>query len=337
MQQSFIEKIRHAHMPPTQFTRFEYEADKCTKCKACVMTCPTSCLQWDEKTDQPIATGLAGIEVACIACNNCEAICPADCIRMRGQYQVLAGRYKTPPEKSGEMTLPNPLNGKGPVQNTDQDADELTETEKTIYKRRSIRLYKNKTVDAQTIERVLEAGRFAPSAGNGQPLKFLVVTDRELNDTVDKESAKILKMIKRTYAGNSRPRKLLISMLSLISANKWDQRPIAAMEKVRQNNDSVTFGAPVVIHILKDKRGISHPDIDAAIAAQNIVLAAHSLGLGTCYIGFIASTIPYAPKIKKLLGIEYPYSLVTSLCVGYPKIDYDKPVPRGPVPVEWRQ
>ena len=98
---------------------------------------------------------------------------------------------------------------------------------------------------------------------------------------------------------------------------------------------TITFDAPAVIHVLKDKRGISHPDIDAAIAAHNLILAAHSLGLGTCYIGFIASTVPYAPAVKKLLKIKYPYEIVTSICVGYPKLKYDIPVPRAQMPVDW--
>ena len=337
MQQSFLDKFRHAHMPPTQFYRFEYEPDKCTRCKACYRTCPTSCLQWNDEKNQPEATGLASMEVACIGCNNCEAICPAGCIRMRGEYRVLEGRYRTPGDKFGEMRLPNPLGEPGPV-DFDKFAPQLTETERVIYRRRSIRLFKDKPVERAMIERILEAGRFAPSAGNGQPLKFLVVTDPKLNKAVDRESARILKLINRFYTGgNERWRKILITLLSLVSASKWDQRPIAAMEKVRRTDGVITFNAPAVIHILKDRRGISHPDIDAAVAAQNIVLAAHALGLGTCYIGFIASTIPYNPKIRKMLGIEYPYTMVTSLCVGYPKIRYDKPVPRGPVPVEWRE
>ncbi|MDA3894764.1 MAG: 4Fe-4S dicluster domain-containing protein, partial [Desulfobacteraceae bacterium] len=96
MLHSFFEKFSFAHMPPTQFFRFEYESDQCTHCKACVQTCPTSCLQWNKKKKEPYATGLSGIELACIGCNNCEAVCPASCIRVRGEYKVLKGRYKTP-------------------------------------------------------------------------------------------------------------------------------------------------------------------------------------------------------------------------------------------------
>jgi hypothetical protein len=45
--------------------------------------------------------------------------------------------------------------------------------------------------------------------------------------------------------------------------------------------------------------------------------------------------IPYAKKIKKILNIEYPYEMITSICVGYPKAEYNEPVYRGPVAVEW--
>lgn len=335
MQPFIYDRFTKAHLPPTQFFSFEYDAEKCTHCKACVLTCPTSCLQWDEDKKEPRATGLPGMALACIGCNNCEAVCPAGCIRMRGEYRVLKGRYKTPVDKFGDMTLPRPFGPKDAGRSFEEIEKDLTETEKIIYRRRSIRLFKQKPVEKELILRIIEAARFAPSAGNGQPCKFLVVTNREINRQVDEKCAKILHWIKRLYLGREWWRKLLIGILSAISANKWDQRPIAAMEKIDQTGGTITFGAPVVIHILKDKRGISHPDIDAAIAAHQMVLAAHSLGLGTCYVGFIASTIPYVPSVKKLLKLRYPYEVVTSLCIGYPKRPYDRPVGRAQVPVEW--
>jgi NAD-dependent dihydropyrimidine dehydrogenase PreA subunit len=109
MKQSVIERYQYAHMPPTRFFRFEYDPEQCTHCKSCVETCPTSCLQWDAESKTPYATGLSGIELACIGCNNCEAVCPEGCIRMRGEYKVLKGRYQTLEEKSGDMTLPHPF------------------------------------------------------------------------------------------------------------------------------------------------------------------------------------------------------------------------------------
>lgn len=336
MKQSIYDKFRKAHFPKTQAYSLEIDTDACSHCGMCVETCPTSCLQWDEEKKMPYGTCLVDLELACIGCNNCEAICPSNSIRVRGEYRVLEGRYKTPDDQLGEMTPYAPLNGVSPKELLSLPGG-LTETEQVIYKRRSIRVFKNKPVPDELINRIIEAARFAPSAGNGQPWKFVVVTDRDLSDRIDEKCGTILNMINGLYSGRQLWRKIFVSILSLFQVNKWDQRPIAAMEKVKsKEKGKITFNAPVVIHMLKDKRGISHPDVDVAIAAQNLVLAAHSLGLGTCYIGFIASTIKYAPAVKKMLGIEYPYELVTSICVGYPKVKkQDKPVPRRPVSVEW--
>ena len=332
---SFFEKFTGAHLPPTQFPRFEFDADKCTHCKLCAATCPTSCIQWDEARDIPYSTGYKGIELACISCNNCESVCPSGAIRVRGEYRVLRGRYQSPGEPMGEMKPAHPFGQADLERDFKSIASDLTETEQVIYNRRSIRMFKDEPVPRELIHRIIEAARFAPSAGNGQPVKFIVSTNPSLNRMVDRKCTRVLNAIKWLYGGSQWWRKATVTLLSWLMVNKWDQRPICAMEKVSQTDGDITFSAPVVIHILKDTRGISHPDIEIGITAQNLVLAAHALGLGTCYIGFIASTLKYVPSVKKALGIEYPYELGTSICVGYPKMKRLNPIARGMVPVEW--
>ena len=56
---------------------------------------------------------------------------------------------------------------------------DFTETEKVILSRRSVRLYKKEQVPEFMVKRILEAGRFAPSAGNCQPWKFIVLRDQK--------------------------------------------------------------------------------------------------------------------------------------------------------------
>ncbi len=327
----FLERFRYVHFPPTEFPLFQLDEKKCIGCKTCVRSCPTSCLDWDKEKKIPIARSLMSMELACLGCNNCEAVCPKNAIRMRGKYFVLKGRYKTDDKKYKNMTFPFKKK-KSELVDIEK---ELNVVEKLILKRRSVRIFKERDVPKELIDRIIEAGRFAPTAGNGQPFKFLVVQDKNLNKEIDKKCAQVLYKVKNLYLTKSKIKKALVYLLSYLSPNKWDQRPIAAMEKMEQIGGIITYGAPVVIHILKDVRGISTPDIDIGIAGQNMVLAAHSLGLGTCFIGFIASAIPYLPSVKKMLGIKYPYKLALSICLGYPAVKYDRFIARGEIPVEF--
>jgi nitroreductase len=66
-----------------------------------------------------------------------------------------------------------------------------------------------------------------------------------------------------------------------------------------------------------DKRGVGSPEIDIGVVGQNIVLAAQSLGLGTCWIGFSKMLNSNKVLLEKL-GIAPPFELVEAISVGYP-------------------
>lgn len=328
-----LERYRRAHLPKTQFTTFNVDADRCAgpKCKRCVDTCPTYGIHWDEEKDLPCLVGYGGMEKACLACRSCEAVCPTDAITIGGEYLVLAGRYKT---FVHGVSPPNPLGEPVPEAYANIE-DKLTEVEKVIYTRRSNRLFKDKPVPKKLLARILEAGRFAPSAGNCQPWKFVVVTDRSLLREIERKCMKILNFLRWLYLGKSVWRKAAVTLLSYLMINKLDQRPVTAIEKARHLDDAFFWEAPAVIFFLKDVRGISNPDFDSGICAQNMVLAAHSLGLGTCYVGLPVTPLDHLPGLRKRLGIEYPWRPVTTIAVGYPEGKIDRPVGRGMVPVEW--
>lgn len=332
----FLEKHRYTHYPPSILPKIMYDKEKCKHCKSCFQTCPTSCIQWNEKEKMPFFTGLVKMELACLACNSCEAACPTGAIKIRGEYRVLKGRYKTPDDKPTDMVSPMPFGEKDRKRNFEDIEKELTEVEKVIIRRRSIRLFQNKPVPKELIERIIEAARWAPSAGNCQPWKFVVMANKQKIEEFDKTCAKLLYGIQKVYAGTAWWNKVLVFVFSHLMVGKMDQRPIAALEKVRQSDGRICFGAPVVIHVLKDVRGIGNPDLDTGLACQNLVLAAHSLGLGTLYIGLIVNALKYLPKkVRESIGVKYPYDLVTSICVGYPRGELDNPVSRGRCPVEW--
>lgn len=147
------------------------------------------------------------------------------------------------------------------------------ETLESIYTRRSVRKYKEQEVDRKLIEQVINAGRMAPSAINMQPWHFYVLTDRdkiqEYSEAIKSIAAKqVFKMGLKTI------------VKAAVSAVKMSHGIDFYKEK-----DAVFHGAPVVIFITGDVHN-EWAQLDIGMCVQNMLLAAKSLGLETCPIGF---------------------------------------------------
>ena len=134
-------------------------------------------------------------------------------------------------------------------------------------------------------------------------------------------------------------------MLAFIKPNSIDQRPMVAIQalstpKFGEGKLDCFFGAPAAIFLVTHHLHISEPQLGMGICGQNMVLAAHSLGLGTCYVGFISNALNLDPitkaKFRKRLGIEWPYdSVATVFTLGYPGVHLDKPVDREFPRIKW--
>jgi len=214
-----------------------------------------------------------------------------------------------------------------------------TETEEVILKRRSIRKYKEKQVPEYLVKRILEAGRFAPSQGNCQPWKFVVVRDKEILDDMEKfviDKCKTFYSLLNYRRGGIKGKLSWVFAKLMIRIMKNDLHPIpfGAVEIMSQERFRLFHGAPTVIFILMDERGIGKPQVDVGICGENMVLAAHSFGLGTCWVGFV-EVLRLASKWKKLLGVEYPYHIIEGITVGYPFGDPDGMIPRDTHETLW--
>ncbi len=332
-----FESLKQAYLPEMELPVRTIDPDKCIKCGRCFETCPTYGYRW-EKGKVPKPVGYGGFEQACLNCGNCIAVCPVGAITMTGSFSIRSGRYKGLLEKW--MAGPDPFGSAG-IKPYKEIASELTEVERGIYTRRSNRLFKDKPVPRELLHRVLEAGRFAPSAGNCQPYRFIVITNQHVIKEFERRAMKILRLLKNSYLSKNgkRPlmKKVVFSVISYMMINKMDPRPITAMEKADRMDNAVFFNAPAVILILKDKRGVSNPDLDAGICSQNMVLTAHSLGLGTCYVSLPMDPLsrPLMAGFRKRLGIRPPYEAVTSLAIGYPKGKIDGPAARDTPKIDW--
>lgn len=174
-----------------------------------------------------------------------------------------------------------------------------------IKERRSIRNYLDKELPKEIIEKIIEAGRYAPSAENKQPWRFIVITDRayinELSERVKKQVRNILKRKwkwKKKYPElNERETFLFLNAVA------------------NSSRDVIFHNAPAVVFIITENKAFY--DESCACAAQNMMLAAWSLGIGSCWIGF-TKFLKMDKEAMKMLGVPHGYHIAACLTLGYP-------------------
>ena len=344
-----LEKHKHISFPPkTDFPVFQVDDEKCIGCGRCVKSCPIQLLMLDE--NKKARPNERYDHFRCICCQNCAASCPNDAITIMGDYRVHEGFWKNDHLFNGGKSFPDPLHKRNGVL-FEEFEDELSETEKVIYKRRSIRLYKKKPVPKEMVHRVLEAGRFAPSAGNNQPWKFVAITNPDIIEEIDQICKKRVRLfpqmlmphpwVDKQVPGDkcATPKwwqKGLHYLLSRKTPGDVDQRVLGGINTISSDPEYRTFfRAPALIILAKDVRGIGSPDLDLGICGQSMVLAAHSLGLGTCWVSLIKGLTWDRKYMREVLDLDYPFKIVSSLTLGYPAGQVDNIVAREQPRVKW--
>ena len=179
--------------------------------------------------------------------------------------------------------------------------------------RRSIRRYQARPVDPRDVEAILDAARWAPSASNGQPWDFVVVSDASTRRAL----VDLILGAHRQY----------------FSQAAREAMPAAQAEELTANTYNTLYNAPVYIVVcLHRKRHLTADAYDAsayrwdlvsvAAAIQNMLLAATALDLGTCWMA--APSLREA-EVKQLLGIPAHVDLIALTPLGYPD---ESPAPR---------
>ena len=201
---------------------------------------------------------------------------------------------------------------------TSVSLDDWTNTEKVILSRRSVRVYKKKQIPEELVRRILECGRFAPSAGNCQPWRFAVVRDPKMLEEMENDIASALTIISKVIDVENAPwKKFHTRILQQLRPNQLHPIPMAMSAAMADGTFSALFEAPTLILLFKDKRGIANPDLDLGICGQNMIIAAHSMGLGTCWLG-VVTALAFYKKWKRLFNIRHPWVLELGICMGYP-------------------
>ena len=139
-----------------------------------------------------------------------------------------------------------------------------------IQGRRSIRKYKEDPLSEEQVMQILEAGRWAPSRGNSQPWKFIVLK-------------------------NAQGR---VALAEVIPTGKF------------------LAEAPLGVAVVVYPKASKHPEQEGAAAIQNMLLAAHALGLGTCWISVHGTDCE--EKAKQVLQIPDDEWLLSVISIGHP-------------------
>jgi nitroreductase len=173
-----------------------------------------------------------------------------------------------------------------------------------IYGRRSVRAYTEQPVDKPTIERLIEAATQAPSSMNEQPWAFVVVQDQNrLTKWSDRIKKSVLKRLK-------------------------PDSPIGKYRDMLADPTYHVFHRAGTLIIICAKPQTHNGKEDCSLAAQNLMLAAYSMGLGTCPIGFARPWLTQA-RNRRSLSIPNGYVPVFPLVVGCPSGE-TSPVSRRP-------
>lgn len=166
----------------------------------------------------------------------------------------------------------------------------VNETLKIIKQRRSVRCFKDEQINDEELQAVLEAGMYAPNAGN-QAWHFTVIQNNELLNRLNvaaKEAAKQLDL--------------------------HGLREIASDESY-----NCFYGAPTVVIVSSDEQFPIPLEADCAAAMQNMLLAAESIGLGSCWTYFVmfALNSPQGSELRKELKIPVGYRPYYAALLGY--------------------
>jgi nitroreductase len=202
--------------------------------------------------------------------------------------------------------------------------------------RRSIRRYKNISIPKKIINEILYLAAYSPTASNTRDVGFTVITDRNrirlFGEEIYKKLDKMMSFLKRP------PATYFVAILNVFAPKKSIGRYLERQEFFsgwfREGRDLITHGAPVLILIHGPKRSRFARE-NSAIAACNITNYAHSMGLGTCYIGLINVALDMNRRLAKKLFIPKGRKMYIALVLGHPAHHYRFTAVRPEPSVKW--
>lgn len=272
-------------------TLFAVDPARCKRDGACVAECPTRIIELAPGAATPHVP--LDAEEFCRHCGHCIAVCPSGAVTLDGMRPDTLQPVRT------DSLL-------GPEQ-----------VEHFLRARRSIRAYAPRPVEREVLLKLLDIARFAPSASNRQPVKWLLVYD----------AAEV--------------RRLASLAVDWIRTALPSQPPAAARNLRRfatgwdAGLDMVCRGAP---HVLVACAPADHAwaATDCAIALTYLELAAPSFGLGACWGGILTNAARQWRPLQDALALPEGHLVCGAMMIGYPRYRYYRLPQRNEAQIIWR-
>jgi nitroreductase/NAD-dependent dihydropyrimidine dehydrogenase PreA subunit len=274
----------------------------CIGCGICVEVCPAKTLSM--RDGKALVTGTYSM-----GCGHCESVCPVNAIRV----EALEHPFTLSFSAVDDRWLPH----------GEYDTGQLV---RLMRSRRSCRNYNDREIDRKLLEDLSRIGTTAPSGTNSQLWTFTILASRQevvnlgeqiagFFDRLNRMAEKSWLRLLNKYFGKD--------ALGNYYRNYYETVREGLQLWKQEGKDTLFHGATAVIFVGGKKRA-SSPLEDGLLASQNIMLAAHSLGLGTCMIGFAVEAIKRDKNIKKLLDVPDDESIFAAIALGYPAEQYEK-------------
>lgn len=256
---------------------------KCVECSSCVNECHRKALKMTPD-------GIEWDAEKCYGCGHCMALCPRDALMLDGDgYNIMdveefnfAARPKE--EQVREM----------------------------IMMRRSVRSFTDNDVSEADLAKIIEAGKYSPTAENKQGNVFLVVTDPEKREEMLDDCIERLDKICDD---------VLADKCTLYSKTLAANLKEAAVRWREDGEDCLFYNAPVFIFVFSDTIQ------DGTIAACTMGNMAYGLRLGFCYIK-LASDLFEDPSLRSKYNIPEGKVPAMAIAVGEPNVEFFCTVPR---------